>query len=240
MKFSVRHCSLMRPFQALLRIKQLPGPVKCLLALDILFCLAYIATHLIAPDQVIDSKYWNLNHEGSISTWYSMLKFLGIGIVSAVFVYRKMAEGRGSAVLWGLPAIFLAMGVDEIARLHEQIGKYSDVWLPGASRANTPFQETGIWMFIVGIPFIVFFLWWVYQLRKKLVGYGAEIKMMVLGVFLLLSGALGVELISNFLYSPSIQMVGILVEEGLEMLGATVIFWAVLRMLRKKQPVKPF
>ena len=226
--------------KALLRIKQLPGSVKCLLALDALFCLAYIANHLIAPDQVIGSKYWNLNHEGSIATWYSMLKFLGIGIVSAVFVYRKMAEGRGSVALLGLPAIFLAMGVDEIAQLHEQISRYSDVWLPGGSRANTPFQETGIWIFLVGIPFIVFFLGWVYQLRKKLVGYGSEIKMMVMGVFLLLSGALGIELISNFLYSTPIQMVGILLEEGLEMLGATVIFWAVLRMLKKKRPVKLF
>ena len=128
----------MQLFQALLRIKQLPGPIKCLLVLDTLFCLAYIITHLIAPDQVIDSKYWDLDHEGSIANWYAMLKFLGVGIVSAAFVYRKMAEGRGSAVLWGLPAIFLAMGVDEIARLHEQIGKYSDVWLPGASRNYEP------------------------------------------------------------------------------------------------------
>lgn len=233
---SVRHPSSMRPFKALSKVKQLPASVKCLLALDIIFCLAYVLTHLIAPDQIIGTKYWDLDDEGGIATWYSTFKLLGIGIISALFVARKMAQGRGSAVLLGLPAIFLAMGIDEIARLHERIGKYSDIWLPAGSRANTPFQETGIWIFLVGIPFILFFLWWVYQLRKKLVGYGFEIKMMVTGVFLLLSGALGVELISNFLHGSAAQAVGILLEEGLEMLGATVIFWAVLKMLKKKQP----
>ena len=130
------------------------------------------------------------------------------------------------------------MGIDEIARLHERIGKYSDILLPAGSRANTPFQETGIWIFLVGIPFILFFLWWVHQLKRKLAGYGVEIRIMVTGVFLLLSGALGVELISNFLYGSAAQTVGILLEEGLEMLGATMIFWAVLKMLHKNRPAK--
>lgn len=77
-------------------------------------------------------------------------------------------------------------------------------------------------------------------MRKKLAGYGAEVKMLGMGVFLLLLGALGIELLSNFLSDGSTQLVGIALEEGLEMIGATVIFWAVLAMLRTKHPITPF
>ena len=219
-------------------IKQAPRPVACLFTLDLFFCLAYVGTHLIVPSYFSSAKYWDLDFEGGIATWYSMLKFLGIATVSALFVSRKAAEGQSSPVLYGLPTIFLAMGIDEVARLHERIGKYSDNFLPAGSRENTPFHETGIWMFLVGIPFLIFFLLWVYGLRKKLAGYANEINMLVVGVLLLLLGALGFELLYNFLYGSSTQIVLIALEEGLEMLGATVVFWAVLTMLKKKRPLK--
>ncbi|MEM7065876.1 MAG: hypothetical protein AAF572_22270 [Cyanobacteria bacterium P01_B01_bin.77] len=165
-----------------------------------------------------------------------MLKFLAIAIISAIFVHRIQAKGNFSPVLLGLLAIFLAMGIDEIARLHERIGKYSDVLLPAGSRANTPFHETRIWVFLVGIPFIFFFGWWIYRLRKTLMGYRYEIKQLVLGVFFLLLGALGVELLANMFYDEFTQIIVITFEEGLEMLGATIIFWAVLMMWKKKHP----
>lgn len=233
------YSSLRQIFKPLLSIKQVPRSVVWLATLDAVFCLAYVGTYLLAPAHFRFAKYWDLDFEGGIATWYSMLKFLGIAILATLFVRRKVAEGQNSPILFGLPTIFLAMAIDEIARLHERIGKFSDILLPEGSRANTPFQETGIWIFLVGIPFIVFFLWWIYRFRQKLTGYGAEVKMLGMGVFILLLGALGVELLSNFLSDGSIQLVGIALEEGLEMLGATVIFWAVLAMVRKKHPVAP-
>lgn len=208
--------------------------------LDIFFCFAYIGTHVPVALDFRAVRYWDLDFEGGIATWYSAFQLLGIAILSTLFVRKKAALAQGSPVLLGLPIIFLLMGIDEIARIHERIGKYSDVLLPAGSRANTPFQETGIWMFLVGIPFIVFFLLWLHRLRKKLIGYGAEINRLGMGVFLLLLGALGIELLSNFLSNNSSQLIGIALEEGLEMIGATVIFWAVLSMLRKKRPAKLF
>ncbi|MBE9070688.1 hypothetical protein IQ260_29025 [Leptolyngbya cf. ectocarpi LEGE 11479] len=234
------YASLRQLFKPLFDIKQVPRSVVWLATLDAVFCLAYVGTYLLAPAHFGFARYWDLDFEGGIATWYSMLKLLSIAILATVFVRRKVAEGQGSPVLFGLPTIFLAMAIDEIARLHERIGKFSDILLPDGSRANTPFQETGLWIFLVGIPFIVFFLWWIYRFKKKLAGYGAEVRMLGMGVFLLLLGALGVEFLSNFLFDDFTQLVGITLEEGLEMLGATVIFWAVLAMVRKKHPVAPF
>ena len=168
-----------------------------------------------------------------------MLKFLSISIISALFVYRKVAEGQSSPVLFGLPIIFLAMGVDEVAQIHERIGLYSDIWLPAGNRDNTPFHETGIWMFLVGIPFLTFFLLWVSKLQAALTEHSSEIRMLLTGVLLLLLGALGLESLYNFLYSPLAQMIAITLEEGLEMLGATIVFWAVLSMSNKSLSYKP-
>ncbi|MGD1948986.1 MAG: hypothetical protein ACFB14_04995 [Leptolyngbyaceae cyanobacterium] len=219
-------------------IRQIPLVVICLFILDVFFCFAYIGTHVPAPLDFKAVRYWDLDFEGGIATWYSAFQLLGIAILSTLFVRKKAVAGQGSPVLIGLPIIFLSMGIDEIARIHERIGKYSDILLPAGSRANTPFQETGIWVFLVGIPFIIFFLVWLYKLRKHLIGYGAEINRLGMGVLTLLFGALGIELLSNFLYHDSSQLIGIALEEGLEMIGATVIFWAVLSMLKKKRPPK--
>ena len=222
----------MRISTAIFNNKSVPQLVTCLLLLDCFFCLAYSVTHLIPPFSVEPSSLWNLDSEASIASWYSVLKYLGVSLLSAWFVRREVTTRPQAAV--GLPIMFLAMGIDEGARLHERIGKYSDVFLPGGSRANIPFHETGIWMFIVGIPFIVVFLLWVNRLKRELTRYSADILLLTTGMVVLLSGALGVELLSNFVYGLTWK-VAVALEEGFEMLGLTVMCWAVCNMLRRQR-----
>ena len=65
---------------------------------------------------------------------------------------------RRSWLLAVLPLVFLALSVDEVARIQEWIGERTDILLPGGSRANTPLPETGIWMFVVGVSFLAAFV----------------------------------------------------------------------------------
>lgn len=52
---------------------------------------------------------------------------------------------------------------------------------------------------------------------------------------ILLSGALGVELLSNFV-EQGLLVAEVAVEEGLEMIGATVILWSLYVMVLEDIP----
>ena len=227
----------MRISTAVLNNRQIPRLVIGLLLLDCFFCLAYVVTHLMMPSSYEPSYLWNLDSEGSIASWYSVLKYLVVACLATLFVCRRMAKGQKSLGVLGLPVVFLAMGIDEGARLHERISKYSDMFLPGGDRANTPFHETGIWMFVVGIPFVIFFLFWVYRLRKELISYRADIRTLTVGMFILLTGAVGFEILSNFLYG-SAWLIEVALEEGFEMLGVTVMCLSLCHMLRRQRLLK--
>lgn len=82
-----------------LNVKRVPRSVACLATLDAIFCLAYVGTYLFVPAQFSFAKYWDLDFEGGIATWYSALKLLSIAILAALFVRRRVAKGRGSPVL---------------------------------------------------------------------------------------------------------------------------------------------
>ncbi|WP_152532221.1 hypothetical protein [Leptolyngbya sp. Heron Island J] len=214
--------------------RQVPRSVTILLSLDLLFCFVYVVTHLLIASFVEPYYLWNLDSEGSIASWYSVFKYLGVAVLAALFVYRRMAKGQISLAILGLPTVFLAMGIDEGARLHEQMSKYIDMFLPGGDRANTPFHETGIWMFVIGIPFIIFFLLWIYRLRKELINYRANLRLLTVGMGILLTGAVGFESVSNFLYGTA-WLIEVAFEEGFEMVGVSVIWWSMCNMLRQQR-----
>lgn len=222
---------------AISSVKQAPKLITSLLLLDCFFCLIYVVTHILMPSSYEPSYLWNLDSEGSISSWYSVLKYLGVSVLAARFVYKRMSKGQTSLAVLGLPVIFLAMGIDEGARLHERISKYSDMFLPGGDRANTPFHETGIWMFVVGIPFIIFFLFWMYRLRKELINYRGSLKLLTIGMGILITGAVGFEIISNFLYGTA-WLIEVALEEGFEMIGVSVMGWSMCQMLQRQRSLE--
>ncbi|MEM8808848.1 MAG: hypothetical protein AAGF01_22750 [Cyanobacteria bacterium P01_G01_bin.38] len=228
----------MQRLKSILGIKRIPQIISISLLLDMVLCLTYVITHLAMSSYFEDTEIWDLDLESSIASWYSTLKFLSIFWVATLFSRNQFSQGQKSLSVIVLPTIFLLMAIDECFQIHEWIGKHSDVLLPTGNRADTPFQETGIWMFLVGIPFLAFFLLWIYWLRKKLVDHRSSITMLVIGVTVLLTGALGFEIISNFL-EGSLWRAGVALEEGCEMVGATIVLWAVCNMHKQKRPARP-
>ena len=217
--------------------RQVPRSVATLLLLDLILCFVYVVTHLLIASWIEPYYLWNLDSEGSIASWYSVAKYLGVAILAALFVYRRMAKGHSSLAVLGLPLVFFAMGLDEGARLHEWLSQYIDMLLPGGDRANTPFHETGIWMFVIGIPFVIFFLIWMYRLRKTLINYRASLRLLTVGMVILLTGAVGFETLSNFLYGTA-WLIEVAFEEGFEMLGVSVMWWSICNMLRQQRSLE--
>ena len=171
----------------------------------------------------------DLELETSVATWYSTIKLFCISLWGGIFAYRYInRRERLSWILLALPLLFLFLSLDEGVTLHEWIGLKTDVFLPGGNRNETFFQHTGIWMFIIGIPFLIGFLLLVFTIKKYLSVKRGSFEKLILGMVIFLAGALGFEALTNIF--PAQQSLGYVLmtflEETLEMIGATVIFWA--------------
>ena len=138
----------------------------------------------------------------------------------------------GRRFLWLLPLVFLAMSADEVVQLHERIGAESDGLLLGGTRAGTALPESGIWFIVVGVPFVVAIIALFATIRPYLRRPSGALARIVVGLALLVSGATGGDFVANFLDpgSPA-AILEILVEEMLEMVGATVILWGGVELL---------
>ncbi len=80
----------------------------------------------------------------------------------------------------------------------------------------------------LGVPFLMLFFSWAYFLRRHSAVPPGFVKKLVIGMIVLMSGALGVEALGNLFLDGSLALtLSLLLEETLEMIGATVMLWAV-------------
>jgi hypothetical protein len=208
----------------------IPPLIRCFFFADILLCLLFLLNHF-SGFRVLG--VFNLNSESSFATWYSSMQLLCIALLSLIFVlgYRRR-HSTSRKTLSILPLLFLFLSIDEIAQIHEKLGKLSDYLLAGGTRENSIFHQTGIWMLVLGVPFIIFFLVWTSSLSLKKVFASSEIFWrFVIGMGVFLFGALGFETLSNFANPGNALVMVIVFEEGLEMFGATLMLWAVYSLV---------
>src|SRR5262249_56979998 len=131
--------------------------------------------------------------EGNLPGGYSSMKRFPAGLLLAAFARRRIARrDPPSWVLALLPLTLFAMSADEVAQIHERIGNHSDALLPGGWRGNTIFAETGIWMFLLGIPFIVFLIWLLRRTRGYFSAAPGSMLMLIPGLTLFLTRPLGI------------------------------------------------
>ena len=161
------------------------------------------------------------------------MQWLLRGAVFAVFSWRNFRwPVRQSWGLLLLPCLFPAMSLDEVAQIHEWLGHCSDVLLEGGTREASVFRVTGIWMFIIGGPFVVLFTALIISVRPYFAGARGALDKTCLGMMVTLSGAIGVQTLSNFLIPGSaLAMAEVAVEEFLEMAGSTLVLWGGLDLL---------
>lgn len=219
----------MLPVKIRRNLYNMPFLIIILFMIDIMLCLFYLLDHLAG------SPFWklsiivNLDGEDSVSTWYSSVQLFCISALSAIFVYINYKKNFKNTLLVIMPIIFLLMSIDEIVQVHEWLGHKSDVLLPDGTRDNTSFSNTGVWIFVIGIPFLGFFLVWAYAIKDILLENMHNLKKIVIGMCILLFGALGMEYFTNYNGDNFIVFV-VMLEEGFEMIGATTILWATYSM----------
>jgi hypothetical protein len=171
----------------------------------------------------------DLNAEGNIPSWWSSAQLLAAGLLVAVVVLRNWRTDRRAWTLAGLAALLIAMSADETASFHERLGSYLDLL---ADRRASLFPETGYWPLFIGVPAITVIGYTLWTCASIIAEGRGCLARFVAGLVLLFTGAVGFELLNN-LVALDVDGVFEVLEEGLEMLGGSVLAWAAFGLVRR-------
>lgn len=215
-------------------LRTLPRPIAACFTIDIALAFAFLINYWIDHPHHRLTKLLHLSREGNLPTWFSSVQWVAVAALLALFAARHASRNvRSSWALVALPLLFLGLSLDEIASIHEQLGAMSDRLLPGGDRTATPFPRTGIWMFLLGVPFIAILWTLIAAVRPFMANDRGALAKIVVGMVVMLSGSLIVEIFINLFERDSAgATIQIFVEELLEMLGATIVLWGSYQLAR--------
>jgi hypothetical protein len=199
---------------------------------------------VIAPalDFMLSSPFARLrilldpNAESSLATWYSSAQWLAAGLLFALLAWRALqVRAHGFLPVAALALLCAAFSAEEIVQIHEWLGQRSDALLPGGDRANTALWRTGVWPFVIGAPVLGLLVMLLIGARRVFARAPRALPLLAIGLAVMFTGALVVELAVNFIEAGSgeraLLLLQHLCEEFLEMLGVTFIVWAAYELL---------
>ena len=212
---------------------RIPTLIVVALVVDVALIGAFMADRLFDhPMGAHVRRVLDAAEESSLITWYSTVKLFLVGwwLLTLTLAFARMGTPR--TWLSGLLTTgFFILSIDEAAMIHEAVGFVMDrAWLPTRDRKDTAlFHQTGIWVLVV-VPVMAILLWMVISMARIWRNPGAT-RLFILGVIVFLGGA-GSDFLGNFTAgSGPLDTLQVAIEEYLEMVGVTMILWAVHRLL---------
>jgi hypothetical protein len=173
----------------------------------------------------------NLNREANLPTWFSSMQWLCVAALLLAFAWRLWERSEsGGLPLLVLGLLFLCLSLDEVAMIHERLGLRSDQMLPTGTRVDGPFHRTGIWMFVVGIPVLAIFAVFLRGAATRLRRAPGAFLRIAIGLAVVAVGAMIFDLLGNLSLGGEGEW-RVIVEEGLELVGSTVVLWGSLELL---------
>src|SRR5690606_19543507 len=148
-------------------LRGIPLLILALFAADVALSAAPLIDQLAGSPFNRLRNFIDVSREASLPTWYSSMQWFCAGVLFALaplYAWRRRLPGM--AALAGLALVCLVFSADEVAGMHEWLGKRSDVLLPGGERAGTVFWRTGPWPFVIGVPVIALLAVMIYRARK--------------------------------------------------------------------------
>ncbi|HEU5298759.1 MAG TPA: hypothetical protein VFW08_04620 [bacterium] len=213
---------------------RIPTLILVFFLIDLGLGLVYLGDYLAGRPSRMLTGFFDLDGEANIPAWYSSIQWFCTALLLGIFAHRHVSLSRPKS--WPIAAlslVFLVISVDEIAVIHEQAGGLSDRLLPGGSRRNIAFSQTGIWMLLLGVPLIVLLLRLILLVRPYFRRAPRALVRLSLGIAIALAGATGIEILSNFVTPGSTNSVlQVLAEEMWEMLGGTIALWGSYEVLQ--------
>lgn len=214
-------------------LPQLPRLVALLLVIDGLLALGFTVQLVVGIESTTIAWHLHPGRESNVPTWYSsMLWTLAAGLF-AIYARLPPPGLKGGIRLFLPVAGALVLSLDEVAQFHEWIGDRSDALLPGGTREGTIVSGTGIWMLILVPIAVAAAVWVAHLLADHLRAAPAAARLIACGGILFVLGAGVIELIANLAVGDRPLQLGIqVVEELSEMIGATVVIWGGMELLR--------
>jgi hypothetical protein len=107
--------------------------------------------------------------------------------------------------------------------------------MSGGTRSGTAVWSTGLWPFVIGIPAITAIAIVVRGTRHVFLARAPRaLVLLIVGFIVMFTGAVGVELIANFVSADKHSaafLAQVVSEESMEMLGVTLIAWSAFALL---------
>ena len=202
-----------------------------LIGFELLLVLVYAFDSWIRTSGRDFQDLFDLNGEGNLPAWFSSFQLLLIAICFWALASHRRATHRPSrAFLRACGAFFLVLSIDETAMLHERIthlvgSRYVD-WVPGYIRSHI--VETAVCGLIVAGCAV-----FAYSHLRGLWRMSARaIRFLVAGCAVYVIGAAALETVGYYLLCTDTTtfacLAEIATEEFFEMLGASLILYAVL------------
>lgn len=197
--------------------------------------LVTIAEFSFGRDHVFGfRRLLDFNGEGNAPAWYSSLLFLFGSVLLAVIARQRRVTGERFHRHWGgLALVFLFLGFDEAAAVHEQLID------PVREALGTGGALLHAWIIPYALALAVLLIVYVPFLRAL---PPRTLRLMLLAGALYLAGAVGMEMVGGYAWDRDpvrgVPIVAIMaLEETLEMVGLSVAVYALLDHLAREHPV---
>lgn len=190
--------------------------------------LCAIALYAVFVSDVFKHPLLNLDGEQNVGAWWSGAKLLMIG---QCFLIVPLVDARKCIttplLYWAVGLGFFFLSLDEVVSVHERITAYvikNDLSWPLFNDTN------GAWIFLYGLICLVLLITFAGAIKQAAASDAVSVLMLAGGFLILLSGAVGVEVLSYYdLLFEGGSAIQIFAEEGLELLGVTVMVLAAYR-----------
>ena len=204
-----------------------------LLILEILFCVIFIIDHT-AGLHIFLHKWFNLDRENNVPTWFSSSQLLIVGLV--FLSYRRwpeIHEFKNPAFLGIVGAGFIFLSMDEAASIHEKFRT------PIKEFFNFEWSISSYWAIpYIVVAFILSIVGWrtLQDMRKH---FPTETKLMIFAALTFVFSAVVLDTVAHYYWYGSgsnqlLQHIAVMIEEFLEMFSITIILCSVLSCAGKK------
>jgi len=205
-----------------------------LIIVEILFCLVYFGDFLLGEPIWRIHELFDLDSEASIPTWFSIIQLFMIGFIALLVAYNKKTTpppSKGGLTLFGLGFIYLSM--DEGAAIHEKLTYefYNNPLVPYFHGAH------GIWIVVYGCIGIIVLIVLHRDIFAVCKHFRKEALIFIGGMIMFLAGTAGSETVTFFYVdksNPFVYTIEVILEEFLEMAGASILLYSVSLLAMKK------
>ncbi|MDY7102793.1 MAG: hypothetical protein S0880_16550 [Actinomycetota bacterium] len=176
------------------------------------------------------SSLVDLERESSIGTWLHTVALLGGAVTLAVVTAATVRADRRAWPLLLIPLALLGLSVDEVVQMHEWLGRSIEGATVGEGNSGA-LSDTGPWV-VLAVPFAIGLALVLRRAQPYLRSAPTAHRLLIGGFVVYLAGAAGMELLRNVVdEGGAAHLAQVIVEEGLEGLGAIGVLWAGLMLL---------